>query len=213
MKEKGKTSHLTEYFKDKELNRRAHMSIYSDSNILTAEDVKFLLDLLPLPQYVSPTIYIFNDWKSALSLTNNKFTLDQQYYLLKSIVHRGVFSTYNYKYNMIFIYLFNLPYHDPISIKLHGAFCLFHEIRHNQQYNSSKTAFLSDLTRPSAYSHLWVEKDANNYALKWLRRNLRIINERFDLHHVAWDFKVSPNNRLRIYTNHVDIRQKNDILV
>jgi hypothetical protein len=189
------------------------MSIYSDSTILTADDVKFLLDLLPSPQAPKPNIYIFSDSKSPLSLTNKKRNLAQHYYLLKSIVQNGIFSTFNYKHNMIFIYLFNLPYQDTASIKLHGSFCLFHEMRHCQQYNENERTFLSGLSKTSPYSHLSVEKDANNYAVKWLRRHRKTINEHFKLHHLTWDIKVNHHNRLRISTKQIDILSKNDILV
>jgi hypothetical protein len=189
------------------------MSIFSDTNILTADDVNFLLDLLPPPLLDTPDIHIFKNWKFALTRSNKNIDLYKEYNLLKSIVQQGIFSTYNYQFNIIFIYLFNLPYPDPVSIKLHGAFCLFHEMRHHQQFTNSKTTFLSERSKTSSYSHLWVEKDANNYALKWLRRNREEINERFQFDHLTWDFRVNPNNRLRIRTNQIDISQKNDILI
>jgi hypothetical protein len=50
----------------------------------------------------------------------------------------------------------------------------------------------------SFYSHLWVEKNANKYAVKSMRSNRRQINEKFKLHHYPWDIGVNELNRLRI---------------
>jgi hypothetical protein len=177
------------------------MAVFSYSTILSKCDVKFLLDLLPKHQPPAPDIYIFDDWKTVSLVTNLKNKPFDQYSLLKTIVHNGIFSTYNYKYNTIFIYLFNLPYQDPLLTKLHGVYCLFHEMRHYQQISCSKNQILSQLSDLSSYSNLWVEKDANKYAVKWMRRNRWFIDDKFQLHHLPWDIRVNPNNRLRIIAN------------
>ena len=175
------------------------MTVFSYSTILSEGDVKFLLDLLPKHQPPVPDIYIFDDWKAVSLLTSFKNKPLEQYNLLKTIVHNGVFSTYNYKYNMIFIYLFNLPYQDLFLIKLHGVYCLYHEMRHHQQFNSSKNRFLSQLSDLSSYSNLWVERDANKYAIKWMRQNRWLINDRFQLHHLSWEIRLNEKRRLRIF--------------
>jgi hypothetical protein len=177
------------------------MAVFSYSTILSEGDVKFLLDLLPKHHPLIPDIYIFEDWKTVSSLTSLESKPFEQYSLLKTIVHNGIFSTYNYKFNMIFIYLFNLPYPDPFLTKLHGIYCLFHEMRHYQQFSSRKNHYLSQLSDLSSYSNLWVEKDANKFAVKWMRRNRWVINDKFQLHHLTWDIRVNEKNRLRIIAN------------
>ncbi|NRD76166.1 hypothetical protein HPT25_01410 [Bacillus sp. BRMEA1] len=174
------------------------MAVFSDSTVLSKADVKFLLELLPIQKSPLPDIYIFDHWKTISQYTNTKKNLYSQYSLLKSIIQNRVFSTYNFKYNMIFIYLFNLPYSDPYLTKLHGAYCLYHEIRHQQQFFENNTQFDVFPPESSFYSHIWVEKDANQYAVKWMRKNRPLINQQFKLQHLAWDIGVNEHNRLRI---------------
>lgn len=174
------------------------MTIYSDSSILTEGDVKFLLNLLPNNLEPLPDIYLFENCQSVVSLIGAHASLFERYSLLKSIIQKGVFSTFNFKHNIIFIYLFNLPYKDKHLVKLHGAYCLFHEIRHHQQYSLNKQQFHSYSLNSGPYSQQWVEKDANQFAVRWMRKNQKSINEKFHLSHSSWDIRVNEHNRLRI---------------
>lgn len=180
------------------------MAIYSDSSILAEDEVQFLLDLLPRFNERTPDVYVIDKWDSITDLIGLEDNLYDRYKLLKNIVKSAIFSTYNYKYNMIFIYLFNLPYRDPFLRKLHAVFCLFHEMRHHQQFLFDRNRLLTELTDPSSfttqssYSFSWVEKDANKHAVKWMRRNRGAINRQFKLGSFRWDVGVNEQNRLRI---------------
>jgi hypothetical protein len=180
------------------------LAIYSNSSILAEDDVQFLLDLLPKFNERTPDIYIIDKWETIANLIDLEENLFERYSLLKKIVKNSVFSTYNYKYNMIFIYLFNLPYRDPFLRKLHGVFCLFHEMRHHQQFIFDRNGLTTQNLKPpafttqSSYSFSWVEKDANKHAVKWMRRNRKAINSQLKLHSFQWDIGVNDHNRLRI---------------
>ncbi len=175
------------------------LAIYSHSSILTENEIDFLLDLLPISYRSTPDIYIFDGWQEIATLSEN---LSARYYLLKHLVKSSIFSTYNYQQSKIFIYLFNLPYQDPLLKKLHGVFCLFHEMRHHHQFTTNKHKFLQALSGPpllgSSYSFSWVEKDANKHAIKWMRKNRNKINHQFQLHFYQWDIGVNEQNKLRI---------------
>jgi hypothetical protein len=180
------------------------MAIFSDSSILAKDEVQFLLDLLPKFNERTPDVYVIDNWETITSLVGLEENLFDRYKLVKSIVKNSIFSTYNYKYNMIFIYLFNLPYRDPFLTKLHAVFCLFHEMRHHQQFMFEQSRLLDDITDSSSftamasYSFSWVEKDANKHAVKWMRRNRKAINSKFKLDSLQWDVGVNDHNRLRI---------------
>ncbi len=176
------------------------MAIFSDSSMLPGEEVQFLLDLLPKFNERTPDVYVIDRWETVAALTGFENNLGQRYKILKEIVHSSIFSTYNYRHNTIFIYLFNLPYRNPFLTKLHAVFCLFHEIRHHQQFFFERNRLLADhvaAKKGPAYSFSWVEKDANKFAVKWMRRNRKAINEKFKLHKIRWDVGVN-DNRLRI---------------
>lgn len=178
------------------------MAVYSSSQILPEKEILFLLDLLPNSQPSAPDIYIFDDWNTISALNGMKSNLYSRYNLLKHLVKSSIFSTYNYEQKKIFIYLFNLPYKDPFLKKLHGAFCLFHEMRHHHQFTTNKHQFLFEHPQKSPfYSLSWAEKDANKFAVKWLRLNRIKINEQFQLHTHCWDIGVNEQNKLRILLN------------
>lgn len=181
------------------------MAVYSHSLILPEKEIDFLLDLLPISKKHTPDIYIFDRWQSIVSLAGKNSDISSRYNLFKNIIRSSIFSSYNYKQSMIFIYLFNLPYQEPFLKKLHGVFCLFHEIRHHHQFITEESHFLTSLSdqslTDSSYSLSWVEKDANKYAVKWMRRNRREINEKFQLPTPQWDVGVNEKNKLRILTN------------
>lgn len=178
------------------------MAIYGDSQILPDNEVDFLLDLLPISKKHTPDIYIFDNWRTIVSLTGENSDLSSLYYLVRDIVRSSTFSTYNYQRGVIFIYLFNLPYKDSFQKKLHGTFCLFHEIRHHLQFMTDQSQFLTSLPNPQSsdfsYNLSWVEKDANKFAVKWMRRNRREINDKFHLSSIQWDVGVNEKNKLRI---------------
>ncbi|MDR7002350.1 hypothetical protein [Neobacillus niacini] len=178
------------------------MAIYSHSSILTENEIDFLLDLLPTSHSRTPDIYIFDGWQGITTQTEKGSDLSARYYLLKHLVKSSIFSSYNYQQCKIFIYLFNLPYQDPLLKKLHGVFCLFHEMRHHHQFTTNEHKFLQSLTGSPllgvSYSFSWVEKDANRHAIKWMRRNRKKINDQFQLHFHQWDIGVNEQNKLRI---------------
>lgn len=183
------------------------MTIFSDSSILDEEEVQFLLDLLPKFDERTPDVFIVDRWKSIAELTGKQSDLYGRYTIMKKIVKTKTFSAYNYEHNIIFVYLFNLPYRDPFLTKLHAVFCLFHEMRHHQQFCFNRSRLLSHLddlstaVNLSSYSFSWAEKDANKHAVKWMRINRKAINEKFKLHSFRWDVGVNTNKRLRIISN------------
>ncbi|WP_026695470.1 hypothetical protein [Peribacillus kribbensis] len=166
-------------------------------SILSKGDVHYLIGLLPHKNIVMPSIYLFEQWKDIHSYTMKR-NVYREYQILKHIVKNKIFSIYNYQYQSVFLYMFNLPYDSRTLKVLHSIFCLYHELRHHEQYTTQKARFLHNLPEPGCYHAAWTEEDANEFAAEWLLKNRTSINQRFGFRETSWEIGILEN-RLRVY--------------
>jgi Zn-dependent peptidase ImmA (M78 family) len=165
-------------------------------SILLIDDINYFINLLPIGEYKLPEIYILNKWDD-IHLYTKKRNLHKEYELVQHIVKNKIFSIYNYEFQKVFLYIFNLPYENKLLRALHGIFCLYHELRHHYQYMNYKERFYHNLPEPKYYNQAWTEKDANEYAAEMMIKNRNFINQRLQMNN-SWEIGII-DHKLRFY--------------
>lgn len=166
-------------------------------NIFSEQEVFHMMNLLPENKFSMPKIFLLEEWKQVYDYLE-KSNLYQEYTILRNIVKKRIFSSYNYQFQTIFIYMFNLPYEDTNLKKLHSIFCLYHELRHHHQYMNDPDQFYHHLPERNAYNQSWIERDANEFAADWMQKNRKLINQSLQLEKSDWEIGIQENH-LRIY--------------